>query len=128
LGNALAYCGEPEESIKYNEIAVRTNPKDTSIFFRFTGIAAAHFVAGRYTEAAYWASKSIHRKPTYLGSHALLAASLSHLNELEKARQAVEYCQKILPDTSISKIQQLYRRPGDAQRFIEGLRLAGFPE
>ena len=48
LGAVLSYMGEPDESIRNNEIAIRTNPRDPRIFFRFSGIVMAHFVAGRY--------------------------------------------------------------------------------
>ena len=51
LGTVLSYSGEPDESIKNNEIAIRLNPKDISIFFRYSGLAMAHFVAGRYSDA-----------------------------------------------------------------------------
>jgi adenylate cyclase len=60
LGNFLAEK-DPDESIKNNEIAIRTNPKDPSIFFRYYGMAMAHFIAGRYSEAVQWARKSVHR-------------------------------------------------------------------
>jgi adenylate cyclase len=33
LGTVLSYSGEPDESIKNNEIAIRLNPRDISIFF-----------------------------------------------------------------------------------------------
>jgi adenylate cyclase len=65
LGTVLSYSGEPEESIKNNEIAIRLNPRDISIFFRYSGVAMAHFVAGRYSDAVQWARKCIHRKPIY---------------------------------------------------------------
>ena len=128
LGNVLAAYGKPEESIKNSEIAIRLNPKDPSIFFRFFGIANAHFVAGRYEEAAQWARKSVQRKPQYLRSRSLLIVCLAHFNELEEARKVVEYCLKNNPDLKISDILLRYKKPDIKERFIEGLRKAGFPE
>jgi adenylate cyclase len=129
LGNVLSYSGEPDESIKNNEIAIRSNPRDISIFFRFSGIAMAHFVAGRYSEAAQWARKSIHRKPNYGVGHAVLASSLAHLNRLEEAKEAVGNYLEIIPDVTISELRHLpFKNPDDAQRFEEGLRKAGLPE
>jgi len=52
LGTVLAFSEESDESIRNNEIAIRMDPKNPAIFFRFSGIAMAHFVAGRYSEAA----------------------------------------------------------------------------
>ena len=36
LGTVLSYSGEPDESIRNNEIAIRSNPRDISIFFRYS--------------------------------------------------------------------------------------------
>jgi tetratricopeptide (TPR) repeat protein len=52
LGSILSESGDPEESIKNSEIAIRINPKDPSIFFRYYGIALAHFSASRYSDAS----------------------------------------------------------------------------
>ena len=49
LGSARSYNGEPDESIKNNELAIRLNPRNISIFFRYSGLAMAHFVAGLYS-------------------------------------------------------------------------------
>lgn len=130
LGNALSYVGDPDESIKNSEIAIRSNPRDPSIFFRYTGIATAHFAAGRYSEASKWARKSILRKPSYNFAHAVLASSLAHLNLLEEAKAAVDYHRENIPNVTISDIRNSLRamRPDLAFRFEEGLRKAGLPE
>jgi adenylate cyclase len=129
LGTVLSYSGEPDRSIKNNEIAIRSNPKDISIFFRFSGIAMAHFVAGRYSEAALWARKSIQRKPTWRLGHAVLCSSLAHFNRLEEAKEAIDHYLEIIPDATISEFRHLpFKNTDDAQRFEEGLRKAGLPE
>ena len=129
LGAVLSYSGKPEEAIKNDEIAVRINPMDISIFYRFSGLAMAHFVAGRYSDAARWARKTIHRKPSYPMGHALLASSLAHLNQLEEAKEAVENYLEIIPKARISGFRQLpLKYPENLQRLQEGLRKAGLPE
>jgi adenylate cyclase len=129
LGTVLSYSGKPDESIKNNEIAIRSNPKDISIFLRFSGIATAHFVAGRYLEAVQWAFKSIHRRPNFLLGHAVLASSLAHLNRLEEAKEAVDNYLQIVPDATISELRHLpFKNHDDAHRLEEGLRNAGLPE
>jgi len=129
LGTVLSFSGEPEKSIKNNEIAIRLNPMNPSIFFRFSGIAMAHFMAGRYSEAVQWARKSIHRKPTWSAGHAVLISSLGHLKLLEDAKQAVDYYLEIIPDATISELRNLpFKNPDEAHRFVEGLRKAGLPE
>jgi TolB-like protein/class 3 adenylate cyclase len=120
----------PDESIKNNEIAIRSSPKDPSIFFRYSGIAIAHFTAGRYSEASQWARKSVHRKPSWRIGHAVLASSLAQLNLLEEARDAVNSYLENFPNERISELGKVFdlRWFGDAQRFAEGLRKAGLAE
>ena len=85
-------------------------------------------MAGRYLEAAQWARKSIQRKPSWRGGHTVLASSLAHLNLLEEAKQAVDYCLENIPDATISKLHLPFKNSNDARRFEEGLRKAGLPE
>jgi adenylate cyclase len=130
LGGVLSYSGDPDESIKNSEIAIRTNPRDPSIFFRYTGIAMAHFMAGRYSEASQWARKSIHRKPSYRFAHAVLTSSLVQLTLLEEAKEAVDNYLEYIPNETISNLRKdfSFMRSGDAHQFEEGLRKAGLPE
>ena len=131
LGNILSEFGDPEESIKNNEIAIRYNPKDPAIWFRFQGLAFAHFSAGRYSEAALWARKSIHRKPSWRAGHAVLAASLAQLDLLEEAKEAVDNFLENCPLETISKLRNamiIAGRSDHVNRFEDGLRKAGMPE
>jgi len=130
LGTALSYIGEPDESIKNIEFAIRLNPKDPSIFFRYSALAMAHFVAGRYLEATQWARKSIQRRPSWRTGHAALASSLAHLNRLEEAKQAVGYYLENIPDSTISKllVEFPFKDIKYTRQFEEGLRKAGLPE
>jgi TolB-like protein len=129
LGTVLSYSGEPDESIKNNEIAIRLNPRDISIFFRYSGLAMAHFVAGRYSEAVQWARKCIHRKPIWRVGHAVHVSSLAQLDLLEKTQFAVDNFLENIPNETISELRKLpFKNPDEAQRFEEGLRKAGMPE
>ncbi len=129
LGTVLSYSGEPDESIKNNEIAIRLNPRDISIFFRYSGLAMAHFVSGRYSEAVQWARKCIHRKPIWRVGHAVLAASLAHLDLKDEAKAAVDNYLEIIPDETISNLRFLpFKNHTDARRLEEGLHKAGLPE
>ena len=130
LGDVLSEGGDPDESIRNNEFAIRLNPMDPSIFFRYSGIAMAHFMAGRYSEATQWARKSVHRKPGWRGGHAVLASSLAQLNLFEEAKEAVKNYLKNFPKETISDLQMVFaiRRPDKAHQFEEGLRKAGLPD
>jgi hypothetical protein len=45
------------------ERAVRLDPLDPLLFNLESGLAAAHFLAGRYDVAATWAERALHEQP-----------------------------------------------------------------
>jgi adenylate cyclase len=130
LGTALSYSGEVEESIKNSLTAIRLNPKDFSIFFRFGGLAIAHYVNGSYLEAENWARKSVYRKPDWHVAHAVLVASLAQLDRVKNAQEAARNYLEIFPKANIHSLLDLlpFKYPKDALRLEEGLRKAGLPE
>ena len=126
LGTALAYIGDTEASIASNEIAIRMNPRDPSLFFRFTGLALAHFLAERYEDAIEWAHRSIKKRPEYFVSHAVLTAALAHLGRIQEARTAAAELRRRGGDTVISKVEELpFKEARHLARFIDGLRMVG---
>jgi adenylate cyclase len=129
LGTVLSFCRKCDDSIKSHELAIRMNPKDPSIFFRFTGIALAHYVAGRYEDAMSWAQKTVHRKPDWHLGHFLLCASLGQLDRLKEARDAIDDLLQVIPGATSSVIGKLpFRFPEDAEHLRKGLRKAGYGE
>ena len=129
LGTALNYSGEFDESIRNNEIAIRSDPMDISIAFRFTSIALAHYLAGRYGEAEEWARKAVYRKPNWYMGHTMLAASLAQLNRLKEAKETVDNYLQLFPHARISALMEHpFKNPNDVLRLEEGLRKAGLPE
>jgi len=129
LGTALNYSGEFDESIRNNEIAIRSDPMDISIAFRFTSIALAHYLAGRYGEAEEWARKAVYRKPNWYMGHTMLAASLAQLNRLKEANETVDNYLQLFPHARISALKEHpFKNPSDLLRLEEGLRKAGLPE
>ncbi|MEM7210708.1 MAG: LuxR C-terminal-related transcriptional regulator, partial [Pseudomonadota bacterium] len=126
LGSALAYVGRSDEAIEHQNIAIRSNPKDPSIFYRFGGIALAHYVAERYEEAIEWADRSIQRRPDWIYSHALRAASLVALNRVAGARDAIDACRANLEDVSLDRVMMFSMKDrAKASEFVERLREAG---
>jgi adenylate cyclase len=129
LGTAFNYIGEFDKSIRNNEIAIRSDPMDISIAFRFTSIALAHYLAGRYGEAEEWARKAVYRKPSWYMGHTMLAASLAQLNRLKEAKDTVDKYLQIFPHARLSALKEHpFKNPNDALRLEEGLRKAGLPE
>ncbi len=129
LGTLLGLLGRTEEAIANQAIAIRLNPRDPSIFFRFSGLALAHYVAGRYEIAIEWAERSIHRMPRWYFAHFVLAASHVALGNPGKAGAAVEACRDLLTDITASDIDRIpLSDTSKMEKFHARLREAGFPD
>jgi tetratricopeptide (TPR) repeat protein len=127
LGTALAIAGRAEDAIANQEIAIRMNPRDPSIFFRFSGLALAHYTAGEFEMATLWAERAIHRMPRWYLAHFLLAASHVALGRSEQARAAVEACRAVLPTIAVSDAERMPLRDATKMQELRNrLCAAGF--
>ena len=126
LGTALGLVGRVDEAIANQQIAIRSNPRDPSIFFRFSGMALAHYLAGRYDTAVEWASKAVHLMPQWHVGQFLLIASHVRADRQAQARAAVKNCYDALPDASISHLDRMPLKDGaEMERLRVCLRKAG---
>jgi tetratricopeptide (TPR) repeat protein len=94
------------------------------------GIAYAHFVAGRYDEAASWAEKALRENPKWLLVMCNFAASSALAGRLEEAKRTVAGLCKLNPSFRLYDLKELtaFRRTEDLARLEDGLRRAGLPE
>jgi adenylate cyclase len=126
LGTILAVAGRSDESIANNMIAIRLNPKDPSLFFRYSGLAMAYHAKSDFVACREWAERSMSRKPDWWMAHALLASSYSYLGETAAARAAADGLNVMLSDAGISSISLFRFNKGEALRQLkEGLKRAG---
>jgi adenylate cyclase len=129
LGTVLALAGRPDESIRNSEICIRSNPRDPSVFFRFSGLSLAYFVGQDYGNARECADRAVARKSSWWQGPALLAVSCAFLGNEEEAHAAVRDLLLVLPAARISNLPPIpFKNADDAGRFREGLRKAGLPE
>lgn len=129
IGFALALDGRSEEAIAHFDQAIRMSPRDPFNSFFFVGIAAAHYLAGRYTEAAKWARQATQLRPGYMGAHRILCASLAQSDQLEDAKAVLVTLRQLQPDISLAGIRQsVPYTAGPLEHFIEGLRKVGLTE
>jgi adenylate cyclase len=127
-GTLLAYAGRAEESIEKTQFAIRLNPKDPSIFFRYSGLCIAYFILAEYEESCKWAKISIERKPEYWLPHAVLTASLMLMNRTAEATKASEEFLTRFPTISLHSLPIEPIRPVTAKKlFYEALAKAGVP-
>jgi TolB-like protein/Flp pilus assembly protein TadD len=129
LGSALAVAGRPEESIAASEIALRSNPRDPSNFFRYTSLASAYFMLAQYDAAIEWARKSVEQKRDWFRGHHWLIASLAHSGRLEEARAAAKVYVEAFPNGSIRDADRYpLNAAAHKDNLISGLKMAGLPE
>jgi adenylate cyclase len=121
---ALVYTGRASEALQRCQRAMRLNPKCPNFYYWNLGFA--YFHQERYDEAL--AALEQMTTPEHAGR--LLAATYAHLDRMEEARATAREYLKLDPGFSISTWARTehYADPGELQRFVDGLRKAGFPD
>jgi TolB-like protein len=125
------WLGEPELAIERFARAMRLSPLDPSATGMRSGTAFAHFLLGRYAEAASWAAMALQDNPDFQPGLRIAAASNAMAGRPEQARRAVVRLRQLNPALRVSTLKDVlgpYRRAEDLSRFEEGLRQAGLPE
>ena len=127
LGTLYGLVGRTDEAIVNQQIAIRSNPRDPSIFFRFSGIALAYYLDGQYASAILWAERAINRMPRWFYGHFLLVASYVALDQHAQAEEAVTACQSVLPDISARDLDRVpLKDPAKMEDLRRRLHEAGF--
>jgi adenylate cyclase len=129
-GGFYALSGEAEKAHEYLKEALRLSPRDPINYWIYAFYGIAEWSAGRYEDAVDWARKAIHVYAEFPTAHRLLAASHASLGQVEKARAALAPLFRIVPDSSIARTRAgvPWKKPEDAERYLDALRTAGMPE
>jgi adenylate cyclase len=129
IGTTLVHFGRAEQSLEYTNRAMQMNPRDPSIFFRYSSMALAHYLLGDHTQAIDWAQKAIARRSNWWVSHAVLIASLWANSRFEAASTAAQGLREQVPLLHVSDlpVPPIARMP-EFEEFRTALRLAGVPE
>lgn len=124
------YIGEPDEAIEHLVHAMRLNPLDPLFQRMQTGVAAAHFLAGRYEQSSSYAHTALQQHPNYLPLLRVAAASHALAGKMIEAEKAVAQICRQDPTSRLSRMTQFapFRRPEDISRYLDGLHKAGLPE
>jgi tetratricopeptide (TPR) repeat protein len=110
------------------QYAIRLNPRDPSIFFRYSGLSIAHFVLSDFEQSRKWAQLSIDRKPDWWAAHALLTASLMLTGRKNEAIEAAKALLQRAPKISLHTLPIEPVRPAAAKKlFYDSLSSAGVP-
>ncbi|WP_349643901.1 hypothetical protein [Bradyrhizobium sp. LTSP885] len=128
-GQAQNYLGNHDAAIEQFSAAIRLSPIDPHLFLMQTGMAFAHFLAGRYEEGLSWATIAIQRQPNYPSARRILMASLAMTGRIAEARRV---CDAILQTDAALRISGIkstpFRRLEDVEKLGQAWRIAGVPE
>ena len=124
------YLGQLDAAIKQFEFALRLNPLDQRIFNVQTGLAYAHFFAGRNEEASMWATTALRQQPNYRTAQFILAACHAMSGRIEEAREICARLTQLNQPPRISGFRDRtpFRRAQDIDRLAQAFRIAGMPE
>jgi TolB-like protein/class 3 adenylate cyclase len=124
------WLGDVDAAIEQFHVALRLSPLDPWIITAQTGLANAHFLAGRNEEASSWAATAVRQQPNYVAAQRIMMACHAMSGHLEKARQACAFALQLDPTQRIAgmKDRTLFRRAQDVERLTQAYRIAGMPE
>ena len=126
LGCALAFDGRSDAAIDHIEQAIRTSPHDPQNALLNAAYAAAHYQAGRYTQAISLGRKAIQQRSELTNGHRIYVASLAQAGRIDEARAALARLQELHPENSIAWIERnVPYTEGPMAKFLEGFRKAG---
>jgi adenylate cyclase len=129
LGTTLCYAGRSPEGIVKNEVAIRSDPLNPSIFFRHSGLALGHYLTGDYAQAAEWARKSVQRNRNWYLGHLYYVAALAQLGQIDDAHGAARDYLGLFPEAGTHQIGRLpLKNTADAEHLADGLRKAGLSD
>jgi TolB-like protein len=129
-GWVRSFQRDTDVALEHVARAMRLSPLDPLMFAMQMVTGHAHYIAGRYAEAATWAEKALREQPNLLPTIRLLAATNALSGRLEEARKAIARGRALDPGMRISNLKDRVGpfHPEDFARYADALRLAGVPE
>jgi TolB-like protein len=124
-GFTHVFLGQPEVAIEHFQLALRLSPLDPLGFIIHNGLAWAHFLSGRYEEAAAAAEKT---GPNYIPGVLMRAMSLAMAGDEAESRRVLDQLRRREPAIRASHFAEWpLRRAEDRARFHEGMQKLGLP-
>jgi TolB-like protein/class 3 adenylate cyclase len=128
-GGAKMYLGELDAAIEHFQHAVRLSPLEPRTFLAYSGLASAHFLAGRYEKALECATTGIRQRPNFVALQRIAAVCYAKSGRVEDAKRAWLVALQLDPTQRVSNLrsQTLFRKE-DFEKFAEAYRIMGMPE
>jgi len=124
-----AWRGESAIAIQQAEQALRLSPFDPLSNIRHMAIAIAHFVAGRFEEAAAAANRAAQAHPRFSPPYWMRAAALSNLGRIDEAKMMALRLLEVQPQFTVASITSApFANPEILAALGHALRRVGLPE
>jgi adenylate cyclase len=125
-----AWRGDDAIAVEQANRALRLSPFDPWIQLPYTGLAYAHFAAGRFEEAVAAASLATQSNPRLTVPQILHAAALGSLGRSEDAKPVVQRLVELQPGISVATaiLSARYVNRERIAALANGLHRAGLPE
>ncbi|WP_245310846.1 tetratricopeptide repeat protein [Bradyrhizobium valentinum] len=129
-GFTQLWLGNVDAAIEQFKIALRLSPLDPRSFNALTGLAYAHFYAGRSEDASSCAAAAIRLQSKFVPAQLILAACHAISGRVQEAREVCARAMQLDPTLRISGIKDWgpNRRPEDIEKLAQAFRIAGVPE
>ena len=126
-GIVLGYCGEPHQSLRSFETAVRVSPRDPRIYATNQSQCAPLFVLDRYDEVIAAAQRVMRQLPDWTEAYTMQAAAYSNLGRVDDARQVVQILFSMDGQYSLKRAvgRHPYRNAADREKLANALMRAG---
>jgi len=125
-----AWKGDDAIAVEQANRAIRLSPFDPLIQLPYTGLAYAHFAAGRFEETVAAASLATQSNPRLTVPQILHAAALGCLERSQEAKAAVLRLLELQPGLTVATaiLSARYVDPTNIAALENALRRAGLPE
>jgi adenylate cyclase len=130
LGDSLAYEGRFADAIPFFAKAISLSPYDPQRWAFYSYRALAHLLAGEFEAAVEWSTKATRVPNSHYWPFAHRVSALGHLGDLETVTVAKAELLQRQPEFSCAFAgRRLFyiKNPAHIERYLDGLRKAGFP-
>jgi tetratricopeptide (TPR) repeat protein len=132
LGDVVGILDRPEDTIHFNEQAIRLSPRDPQLANWLFDVAQAHLMLEHYKEALTWALRAHTANPNFPWAALCLAVAYAFTGETEAAQATLNEFHRIKPEiksyTDLRAAVPLFDLPQArrlATRLAHGMQLLG---
>lgn len=115
-----------DASIRDFNRAIRLDGTAAPFVDRLAGIGCAHFIAGRYADAAPWFRRALAANPAATVHYRQLAATYALMGEKRSARTALDALRRAYPGATLASFASIIS-PGCREKTLEALSSIGLP-